>query len=582
MKKARILLRVSSNQQLEADGDLGVQRQLVKEYIFKNPGWILDEKEYFEGSNSGYSNAVEDRDVLQEALEDAKKGEYNILVAYKDDRIGRRMWEIGSYVMTMKSWNVDIYTVTDGCISPGSDDVMGQMMLALRYGNAQKSSSDTGKRVKDTAQKLVQRGKYMGGFAPYGYRLELSGEISKHGRALHHLVIAEEQAEAVRYIFALSLNKEYGSVKIAKVLNRDTKYRKLAPRDVWKSGTITSILTNPIYAGYAAYKRREKQNGRIKRLESKEWVMAQEQNQEITLVAPEIWNKVQERRQMRRKNFQVKEENEAARVLAQNTGALPLLDVLYCGYCRKKMTNGSRYSYWTVKRTGERRAKKTAAYKCQGDCQGIPHPKTFVLNADQIEPIVFEVLAESIGLLQKKEDVFQHIIENHAKERKYKEGEVQKEKNKLHEIQKKIRILEEKIPDAMTGEYPVSLEKLMQLVRQEEEKEKAQSRYVLELTKSLKKMTVSAKEWEKLKKHIPTWQEVFLKADADVKRVLVNKLIDRIEVKSNDADKYITIRFKVSLSEFLNQSVKTLVPNEQNRNLILDELQINVIESEKG
>ena len=65
---------------------------------------------------------------------------------------------------------------------------MGQMMLALRYGNAQKSSADTGMRVKDTARKLVQSGKFMGGKAPYGYALEHSGKISKHGRALKHLV----------------------------------------------------------------------------------------------------------------------------------------------------------------------------------------------------------------------------------------------------------------------------------------------------------------------------------------------------------------------------------------------------------
>ncbi len=29
-------------------------------------------------------------------------------------------------------------TVKDGCISPEGDDIMGQMMLALRFGNAQK------------------------------------------------------------------------------------------------------------------------------------------------------------------------------------------------------------------------------------------------------------------------------------------------------------------------------------------------------------------------------------------------------------------------------------------------------------
>ena len=42
-----MLLRVSSNQQLEADGDLSVQRQLVLEYIEKRSDWKLDEKEYF-------------------------------------------------------------------------------------------------------------------------------------------------------------------------------------------------------------------------------------------------------------------------------------------------------------------------------------------------------------------------------------------------------------------------------------------------------------------------------------------------------------------------------------------------------
>ena len=45
LKKVRMLLRVSSNQQLEADGDLSVQRRIVKEYIQKQEDWMLDEKE---------------------------------------------------------------------------------------------------------------------------------------------------------------------------------------------------------------------------------------------------------------------------------------------------------------------------------------------------------------------------------------------------------------------------------------------------------------------------------------------------------------------------------------------------------
>ena len=40
LKKVRMLLRVSSNQQLEADGDLSVQRRIVKEYIQKQEDWM--------------------------------------------------------------------------------------------------------------------------------------------------------------------------------------------------------------------------------------------------------------------------------------------------------------------------------------------------------------------------------------------------------------------------------------------------------------------------------------------------------------------------------------------------------------
>lgn len=84
--RVRILLRVSSRRQLEADGDLDIQRRIILEYIDTHPDWLLDSKEYFEGGISGYKNSVEERDVLQEAYRDAENREYDILVLYKDDR----------------------------------------------------------------------------------------------------------------------------------------------------------------------------------------------------------------------------------------------------------------------------------------------------------------------------------------------------------------------------------------------------------------------------------------------------------------------------------------------------------------
>lgn len=546
MKRVRMLLRVSSNQQLEADGDLSVQRQLVKDYIFSQSDWQLDEKEYFEGSNSGYKNAVADRNILQEALQDAKAKEYDILVVYKDDRIGRRMWEIGAYVMSLKSFGVDIYTVKDGCISPESDDIMGQMMLALRYGNAQKSSSDTGMRVKDTAQKLVQKGKFMGGKAPYGYKLELSGEVSKHGRALHHLVVVPEQAEVVKYIYELSLHKEFGAAKIARILNEHEVYKNRAPRDVWKCGTIVSILTNPIYAGYTAYKRRERIDGRYHKLESRDWIYAEKPDPEITIIDENVWNRTQDTRKQRGDKYIKSPENKDVTIIRRNSGMLALIDVLHCGYCGRKMTNGSRYNYWTIKDTGERRTSKVAIYKCQNAWSGVPHNKTSQYRADQIEPMVFEALAEYIGKLQENENVFTQIEENQNRQKVIKQSELDREQSELKNIQNKIEVMESNIPNAMTGDYPLSLEELADIIRKHRELEKKHKRIVEEKEAELDAMKVSMDDWESIRSRIPTWQDVFWNADTTTKRVLVDKLIERIDITRDN----INIRFKINLNDF--------------------------------
>ena len=554
MKRVRMLLRVSSNQQLEADGDLSVQRQLVLEYIEKRSDWKLDEKEYFEGSNSGYKNSVADRDVLQDALQDARNKEYDILVAYKDDRIGRRMWEIGAYVMSLKNCGVDIYTVKDGCISPESDDIMGQMVLALRYGNAQKSSSDTGMRVKDTAKKLVQRGKFMGGKAPYGYTLELSGEISKHGRALKHLVIDEKKAEVVIYIYNLAVQKEYGSVKIAKILKSHDQYKNEAPNDVWKAGTIASILTNPIYAGYTAYNRRTRSDGKYHKIGSDDWIIAEESNPEIAIITTDIWNRAQDMRKKRADGIAKKEEHRPynINVIKNNTGTLALIDVLYCGYCGRKMTNGSRYNYWKIKSTGERRSGKVGLYKCQDMWSGTVHPGRGFYRADRIEPIVFSAISEYIGKLQENENVFQEIEVNKQAEKRRMNSELDKDRQELAKIQKKIDVMEENIPQAMTGEYPLSLEDLVRLIDKQKDMYRKQQEIIKQKEKKMENMDVSITEWDYLKKQIPTWQQVFLEADAHTKRVLVDKLIERIDVK----EEQITIRFRIRLEDFIDHHGK--------------------------
>ncbi len=547
-ERVRILLRVSSNQQLEADGDLNVQRQLVLDYIHQHKDWKFDGKEYFEGGISGYKNSVEERIALQEASKDAENREYDILVVYKDDRIGRRMWEIGYYVMTLKSFGVDIYTVKDGCISPETNDIMGQIVLALRYGNAQKSSSDTGMRVKDAAQKLVAGGKFMGGKAPYGYMLENSGELSKHGRLLKKLEVCPEEAEIVKRIYNLSLNMEFGSVKIAKILNEDEKYRRLSPDGKnWKGGTITGILTNPIYSGRVAYKRREKANEKYRTLESKDWIIAKEPNEAIRIVDDDTWDRVQEKRALRAHKYRKKAEDQNVTVISRNDGMLPLIDIIHCGYCGCKMVNGSKYNYWTIKGTGERRTSKTPIYRCQNAHQGVPHHEHKQIRADKIDAIVFKGLSDYIDRLQENEDIFGLIGQKQNGEKRKKENELAKEENELEKIQNGIALMSSKIPEAIMGNCAFTPEELASSIRTHKKQEREQQEKIERIKEDIERSSVSLDKWEEIHQKSPTWCEIFLRADAPQKRVIVNKLIERIDIKKDN----INIRFKIDLKEFL-------------------------------
>ena len=532
-KLVRMLLRVSSNQQLEADGDLSVQRQLVKEYIESHEEWKLDSKEYFEGSKSGYKNAVTERDVLQQALQDAMNNEYDILVVYKDDRIGRRMWEIGAYVMQLKSYNVDIYTVKDGCISPETDDIMGQMMLALRYGNAQKSSSDTGMRVKDTAQKLVQKGKFMGGKAPYGYELVFSGDISKHGRALKKLQIIEERADVVRYIYDLSITKEYGSYKIAEILNSNDNYIKLAPNDFWKSGTITSILTNPVYAGHVAYKRRERINGRYLKLNDEEWIKSDIRDENIAIINEEIWNEVQRKRKLRSKEYQKSFDENEYNLIKKNDGFLPFIDVAYCGYCGTKLTNGSQYNYWTIKETGEKRSSRYGIYRCQSARQGIPHNKTSNFRADKIEDTIFKEICNYLDSLLESIDLSQDV--KHIKDDEYQKLKKNLEKNKkeLKKIRNGIDVMEEHMPEAMMGNYVLTIEELAHAIKKHKANLQETEQKIQVIQDQIDSINISHKEMDDIKNNIPKWKEIFMGTDKHTQRVIINKIVDKVIMKKD-------------------------------------------------
>ncbi|MDE5598996.1 MAG: hypothetical protein K2J04_14360 [Lachnospiraceae bacterium] len=97
-----------------------------------------------------------------------------------------------------------------------------------------------------------------------------------------------------------------------------------------------------------------------------------------------------------------------------------------------------------------------------------------------------------------------------------------------------IYAMQEFIPDAITGSFALSIEETASAIRRLEEKRTFLEKQIQEKETCLSKM-------QKKEYNMPTWQEIFIKADKETQRVLVNKLVERIEVTKE----HILIRFRI-------------------------------------
>ena len=536
-KKVRTLLRVSSKQQLH-DDDIPVQRAEAKQYIAKRADWEFD-REYIEKAVSAYKNNVEEREVLQEILSDAREHQFDVLLTYMSDRIGRQE-EYSFYVATLNQLGIEVWTIKDGQLK--TEEHIDKLLNYIRFWQNEGESKKTSMRVKDTQKELVKSGKFVGGKAPYGYQLVPSGMVSNHGRLLKKLEIVEENAQVVRLIYSLAVDKGMGYEKIAKELN--ARNIPAITTDRWKTGTIRSILTNPVYMGYLAINRRINHNGFI-RLDRKDWIYSEEQIPELVIVSQQTWEKAQEIREARKNKINASKKVSAEEYEAQynvpfsTKGKLALIGLATCGYCGKRLKNGSYCNHWTTK-AGEKKISYAGRYVCPSKCEERAcYPQNY------LEGIVFGVVETYMEHL-KSIDITEEIEKMQSQQRQRIEKELETIHKKQRALKTDIQTLEEKIPEAIRGEYYFSAEKLSAMIREKEQEEEALGKEAERTKNRLSQVVNQNSDMEKFITMVPNWKEEFQNADTQTKKMLLSSLIDKIEVKDDD----INIKFKIRLEDF--------------------------------
>lgn len=543
-KRVRTLLRVSSKQQLH-DDDIPIQRAEVQGYIDKHPDWVFD-KEYIEGAVSAYKNSAEDRELLQQILLDAKAHEFDVLLAYMSDRIGRKD-EYSAYVVQLNSMGIEVWTINDGQLK--TEEHIDKLMNYIRFWQNEGESKKTSARVRDAQREMVKAGKFVGGKAPFGYRLVPSGEISNHGRLLKKLEIVEKDAEIVRKIYSYVINQGFGYDRIAKALNAEGI--PSITTDKWKAGTIGSILKNPIYMGYYSINRRINHPNFV-RLDRKDWIYSEKQIPEIVIISQSDWERAQEIREARKNKINASKEESSQMYMEQynvpfsTKGKLALIGLAYCDYCGKRLKNGSYCNRWITKE-GEEKVAFAGRYNCQSKC-----PERNCYSQEYLEGIVFEVVEAYMEKL-KKVDITEEIQKMQFQKKKRIDKELERIKKDSRNTRLDIETLEEKIPAAIRGDYFFSADKLASIIKEKEQEMLSLEEERKAILEEAKQAELENSDMEMFLQMVPNWKEEFKNADVTTKQMLLAAMIEKIEVKEDG----IKIKFKIQLDNF-NSIPKTI------------------------
>lgn len=242
-KKVYCLYRVSTKGQVEKD-DIPMQKQRCHEFAAEK-GWEIV-REFSEKGVSGFKVSAKDRDAIQEIQRDAAMGQFDVLLVFMFDRLGRKEDETPFIVEWFVQNGIEVWSAEEG--QQRFDTHVDKLMNYIRYWQASGESLKTSIRTKTRLGQIVQEGRFRGGYAPYGYRLVKKGRLGKKNRELYDIEINPDEAIAIKEMFNLADNYGYGGRRISSEL-KAKGIVNLRTGKPFHYSTIYNILKNPMYMG---------------------------------------------------------------------------------------------------------------------------------------------------------------------------------------------------------------------------------------------------------------------------------------------------------------------------------------------
>jgi len=520
MKRVICLYRVSTVGQVDHD-DIPMQKIACREYAATHPDWeIVDE--ISEKGVSGYKISTNARDAIIEIKKKAINREFDVLLVFMFDRLGRREDETPFVVQWFVQQGIEVWSTREG--EQRFDNHVDKLLNYIRFWQASGESEKTSIRVKTKHIQMVEDGQYRGGYVPYGYKLEHQGRTNKKNQPVRDLVIDEDEAAVVREIFHLLTDEGYGTVRVANYLN-DKGIKTKRGKSLWRGTSIRALIDNPIYIGI--YHMDGAQSQPFDHLKIVDEAMFERCQQTVKGRATCLGDKM---------------------TMPVRTDTRSLLSgIIYCADCGSRLA----YSHNVTRRKladGTERVYERECYRCyrkinaRETCDGQSS-----YNAETINETVLYEVRRILNAIKSKPEAA--LLEK-AKERTTGVNEIayRQAEADFFEAHKQITALEDQTMKFLTGENTVDISIINAMMPKYKEKLAHAQKRMDETRDKMEAEKATAKNAVQEVTDLLSWAEAFDDATIEEKHMIIARLVERIDIGH---DYEIEIKFRISVEQYM-------------------------------
>ena len=286
-EKCYIYMRVSTSMQVEGYSLEAQKDKLTKFADFQHLEIV---REYCDAGKSGKS--ITGRPEFQQMLQDVANDRDGVkyILVFKLSRFGRNAADVLNSLQYIQDFGVNLICVEDG-IDSSKDS--GKLTITVLSAVAEIERENILVQTMEGRKQKAREGKWNGGQAPFGYRLDKENDT---------IVIEPEDAAVVKLIYDKYVNGGLGIDRICDYLNQHG-YTKPKTRDreltYFTRTFLSRVLDNPVYIGKIAYGKNttEKVKGtrdQYRRVKSDSPLIADGLHEAI--ISEELWNAAQQKR----------------------------------------------------------------------------------------------------------------------------------------------------------------------------------------------------------------------------------------------------------------------------------------------